>query len=134
MHLPTGESFCHPLTTHLTLSLIPSLPRVDNLKVIVPCAFLSAITLFAWIATKSPASLIVVSILYPFFSDGLMALPPAVIVSLTPALNQIGTRVGMAFSFGSLGVLLGSPIAGAILGSQRPRHGSSNIIIGQETF
>lgn len=63
-----------------------------------------------------------------------MALPPAVIVSLSPALNQIGTRVGMAFFVGSLGVLIGSPIAGAILGSQSPRDGSSNVIIGQETF
>jgi hypothetical protein len=47
-----------------------------------------------------------------------MALPPAVLVALSPKLNQIGVRVGMALTVGSLGVLIGSPIAGAILSNQ----------------
>jgi hypothetical protein len=47
-----------------------------------------------------------------------MALPPAILVSLSPSLNQIGVRVGMALTIGSLGVLIGSPIAGAILAGQ----------------
>lgn len=53
-----------------------------------------------------------------------MALPPAVLVGLTPDLSQVGVRVGMALSVGSLGVLIGSPIAGAILSSQsHPEEG-----------
>lgn len=56
--------------------------------------------------------------MYSFFSGGLMALPPAVLVALSPSLNQIGVRVGMALTIGSLGVLIGSPIAGAILSRQ----------------
>lgn len=47
-----------------------------------------------------------------------MALPPAVLVALSPDLRQIGMRVGMALTVGSLGVLIGPPIAGAILARQ----------------
>ena len=47
-----------------------------------------------------------------------MALPPAILIDLTPDLSQIGVRVGMALTVGSLGVLIGSPIAGAILSSE----------------
>lgn len=88
----------------------------------------------AWIATKSSASLIVISILYSFFSGGLMALPPAVIVFLSPSMAEIGTRIGMAFFVGSLGVLIGSPIAGAILDAQSPRDQGSHLVLGEEVF
>lgn len=108
--------------------------RAGNLNVIVVCAFLSALMAFVWIAAKSTASLIVVSILYSFFSGGLMALPPAIIVTLSPSMGEVGTRIGMAFFIGSLGVLIGSPIAGAILGSQSLRDGSSNLVLGEEVF
>lgn len=47
-----------------------------------------------------------------------MALPPALIIALSPSMTEIGTRIGMAFFVGSLGVLIGSPIAGAILDAQ----------------
>ena len=63
-----------------------------------------------------------------------MALPPAIIVTLSPSMAEVGTRIGMAFFIGSLGVLIGSPIAGAILGSQSPKDGSSNLVLGEEVF
>lgn len=85
---------------------------------IIPCAYISGIIVLAWISANSLGSLFAASILYSFFSGGLMALPPAVLVALSPSLNQIGVRVGMALTIGSLGVLIGSPIAGAILTAQ----------------
>jgi MFS family permease len=56
-----------------------------------------------------------------------MALPPAVLVSLSPNLNKIGVRVGMALTIGSLGVLVGSPVAGAIL-SRQSKNGNPDIL------
>jgi hypothetical protein len=94
--------------------------RIGNLNVIIPCAYISGIIVLAWVSVKHQANLIATSFLYSFFSGGLMALPPAILVGLTPNLSQIGVRVGMALSVGSLGVLIGSPIAGAILSSQSP--------------
>ncbi|KAL2818238.1 major facilitator superfamily domain-containing protein [Aspergillus cavernicola] len=91
--------------------------KLGSLNVIVPCAYISGIIVLAWVSVKDQASLIATSFLYSFFSGGLMALPPTVLVGLSPHLSQIGVRVGMALSVGSLGVLIGSPIAGAILSS-----------------
>ena len=108
--------------------------RTGNLNTIVPCAIISAVTALAWIAAKSNASLIVVSILYSFFSGGLMALPPAVIVFLSPTMNEVGTRIGMAFFVGSLGVLVGSPIAGAILDNQSSHDEHSRLVQGAEVY
>lgn len=44
-----------------------------------------------------------------------MSLPPPVIVSLSPSIGVLGTRMGMCFGFSSLGVLIGSPLGGQIL-------------------
>ena len=102
--------------------------RAGSLKVIILCALLSAITALVWATAKSSTSLIVIFVLYSFFSGGLMALPPAVIVTLSPSMTEFGTRIGMAFFFSSLGVLIGSPITGAILNAQSPRDGSSHLL------
>lgn len=63
-----------------------------------------------------------------------MALPPAVIVFLAPNLQKLGTLIGMAFSAASLGVLIGSPIAGAILNGQSVGDGNGGLVVGQETY
>ena len=65
-----------------------------------------------------------------------MALPPAVIIILSPSLAEVGTRIGMAFFVGSLGVLVGSPIAGAILKDQSPRAAGNEgeLALGREVF
>lgn len=65
-----------------------------------------------------------------------MALPPAVIIILSPSLTEIGTRIGMAFFVGSLGVLIGSPIAGAILKDQSPQvpGRDGELVLGREVF
>ncbi|KAL2811462.1 putative monocarboxylate permease [Aspergillus granulosus] len=96
------------------------------LNVILPCTYISGITVLAWISAKTLGALLTTSILYSFFSGGLMALPPAVLVTLSPSLNQIGVRVGMALTIGSLGVLIGSPIAGAILAGESGSHSTSS--------
>ncbi|KAF3402236.1 Riboflavin transporter MCH5 [Talaromyces pinophilus] len=97
--------------------------KVGSLNVIIPCAFLSGIIILSWISVHHLGNLIATSVFYSFFSGGLMALPPSVLVALSPNLAQIGVRVGMALSVSSLGVLIGSPIAGAILSSQSRSNG-----------
>jgi MFS family permease len=96
----------------------PQLKRVGNLNTIVPCTYISGVVVLAWIAIHSLGSLIATAVIYAFFSGSIMALPPAVLAGLSPSLNQIETRIGMALTIGSLGVLIGAPIAGAILDRQ----------------
>lgn len=42
---------------------------------------------------------------------------PTVVVSLCPSLDIVGQRSGMLFGLGSIGLLIGAPIAGALLRS-----------------
>ena len=63
-----------------------------------------------------------------------MALPPAVIVTLSPSMTEVGTRIGMAFFVGSIGVLIGSPIAGAILDAQSQADKNGHLLLGKADF
>ena len=52
-----------------------------------------------------------------FFSGALVSLPPTVVATLCPNMGVIGTRIGMFLFPTSIGLLIGNPIAGAILKS-----------------
>lgn len=70
---------------------------------------------FTWISVRSVAGIVVFSIFYSFFSGAVLALPPTVIVALSPDVRFAGTRIGMSFGAAGLGVLVGNPIYGAIV-------------------
>ncbi|EEH34837.2 hypothetical protein PAAG_05884 [Paracoccidioides lutzii Pb01] len=97
--------------------IIPGLlaDHFGALDVMIPCSFACAVLLFAWMGIHSIAGSIVFSCLYGFFSGALVSLPPTVIASLSPDLSLVGTRMGMCFWFAGLGLLIGNPIAGALL-------------------
>ena len=55
-------------------------------------------------------------LLYGFFSSGLITLPPTVVAtSLCPDMRQFGTRFTQQLVPSGIGLLVGNPIAGAIL-------------------
>jgi MFS family permease len=84
---------------------------------LVPCSLISAILAFVWIGIKNTGGIIVFCILYGFFSGTFVSLPPTTVVSLSPNMGVVGTRMGMSFSFAGFGLLVGNPVAGAILKS-----------------
>jgi MFS family permease len=57
-------------------------------------------------------------LLYGAFSGGVVSLTPSVIVGLSPDMGRVGTRMGMSFIISGLAILVGTPIAGAILGTE----------------
>ena len=63
------------------------------------------------------AGIIIAAIFAGFFSGVYVAMPPVCFVALTKDKSKIGTRIGMGFGTISLGMLVGGPAAGAILGS-----------------
>jgi MFS family permease len=85
------------------------------LNVLLPFTFCASILAFAWMAIHNVAGIVVFAILYGFFSGSVVSLPPTALAALSPDLSRVGTRMGMCFSFAGFGLLLGSPIAGAIL-------------------
>lgn len=56
--------------------------------------------------------------MYGFVSGSIQAVVPATVAFLCPDLSKFGTRLGMTLATGGLGLLIGAPIAGAILDSQ----------------
>ena len=89
--------------------------RIGTLNTIIPCTFMCGALLIAWTAVRSTGALIVFALIYGFFSGAFVSLPPSTLVALSPDLSKVGTRIGMGFSVSSLGVLVGSPVGGALL-------------------
>ncbi|KAF2426260.1 MFS general substrate transporter [Tothia fuscella] len=89
--------------------------RTGALNIIVPCAAMSGVLIFCMLAVTNVAGIVIVILFFGFFSGTFVSLPPTIIVQMTANRGLIGTRLGMCFFIVSFGVLIGSPIAGAIL-------------------
>lgn len=71
---------------------------------------------FSLISKPSLAGIVIITLLYGFFSGVFIALPPVCFVRLTEDKSKVGTRMGMGFAILGFGVLAGGPGGGAILG------------------
>jgi len=89
--------------------------KTGPFNIIVPCALVSGLLTLCLIPVRSVGGIIAFALLYGFFSGSFVSLPPTILVHLSPNRGVIGTRMGMCFAFISIGVLVGTPIAGAIL-------------------
>lgn len=96
--------------------------KTGPLNLIAPGAIVCGALLFAMIGVTSEAAIIVVAILFGFFSGVFIALPPVCFVALTEDKSKIGTRIGMGFGMLGFGVLCGGPGGGGVLG-----NGSSHL-------
>ena len=90
------------------------------LNVQIPCAFVSALLVYVWIAIDSLPPLLVIAVLYGFWSGGMLALPPASVASLTQDLTYFGARMGLCFVGMAVGSLIGTPVTGAIVRVRGP--------------
>jgi len=89
--------------------------RTGPLNMMIPCLLAAAILIFCIISVKSTAEIIAFNVFYGFFSGAFVSLPATIMVNISPNRGLIGTRIGMCFIFTSFGVLIGTPVAGAIL-------------------
>jgi predicted MFS family arabinose efflux permease len=92
--------------------------RAGPLNIIIPCAFISGILILCLLGVTSVAGIVIICICFGFFSGTFVSLPPTIIVHMSPNRGVIGTRMGMCFAIVALGVLVGTPIAGAILNAK----------------
>ncbi|KAF2761059.1 putative monocarboxylate permease [Pseudovirgaria hyperparasitica] len=88
--------------------------KIGPFNVFIPCGFIAGLLCVCLIPINSTGSLVVFCLLYGFFSGTFVSLPPAVLVGLCKNRAMIGTHMGMAFACTSIGLLIGTPIAGAI--------------------
>lgn len=91
--------------------------RLGSLNTIIPISFIAAVLAFAWIGIRNEAGTIVFAVLYGYASGAIVSLPPTILAKLTPDMSTVGTRMGMSFTFAGTGLLIGNPIAGALLNS-----------------
>ncbi|KAL8684531.1 MAG: hypothetical protein Q9224_006291, partial [Gallowayella concinna] len=104
--------------------------RLGAFNTLLPSLFITGIIAFAWMSVDSVPGIVVFSIFYGFFSGAVLALPPTVIVALSPDIRFAGTRIGMAFGVSGFGVLVGNPIAGALLDIPMGNFGRAQVFAG----
>ncbi|KAL7950542.1 major facilitator superfamily domain-containing protein [Trichoderma barbatum] len=91
--------------------------HIGSLNVLFPALAITTIIAYCWAAVNSTSGIIALSALYGFFSGGFVSLIPVVMMTITQDLSKLGTRLGMCFALESIGLLIGTPIGGAILHS-----------------
>lgn len=81
----------------------------------IPTCFGLAVLSFAWIGIHNTPGLIVFIVLYGIFIGAFMTLPFSAVVKLSPHLGVTGVRMGMLCVICSFGILIGTPVGGAVL-------------------
>ena len=95
---------------------------VGTLNMQVLFVTISAVLSLSLISIKNTAGLLVFCILYGFFTGTFVSLPGPTVASLSPDLSVLGSRMSMAFMTAGTGLLVGTPVAGAVLTA----HGTEN--------
>lgn len=104
--------------------------RVGPFNVILWCCACSTVLIFCWIRITSQSGLIAFCVLYGFCSGAFVSMPPVCVARITPDLSIIGSRLGLFFFIYGFGLLIGSPVAGAILNASP----ADNQFLGLQLF
>jgi predicted MFS family arabinose efflux permease len=75
------------------------------------------VLLFSWMGIHNTGGFVVWCAIYGFVSGVLVTGPAAAVVHpvLSPSMAVIGTRLGMSWATAAIGILIGTPIAGALV-------------------
>ncbi|TLS31032.1 hypothetical protein PpBr36_03879 [Pyricularia pennisetigena] len=91
--------------------------RYGAINIAVPVTAVFAIVAFTWLAVRSEPGYYAFAAAYGISNGAFHCLMPTVIASITPRLDMVGTRLGMAFSIIGFAALTGPPIGGALQGA-----------------
>lgn len=92
--------------------------RIGNLHIIISAVLLSGVIFLSWIAVETQSALFAVAVLAGFANGSIQAVVPSCTAFLCPDLSKLGSNIGITLFSAGLGILIGNPIAGIILGSQ----------------
>ena len=104
--------------------------KLGPLNMLTPCTVAAGILCLGWIDITDTAGITAFSVFYGFFSGAFVSLLPPTIANLTPDLTMVGTWMGMSLFIGAFGLLIGNPIAGALLDVGHGRFGSAQGFAG----
>jgi len=88
---------------------------VGPINVLTPCVAGLALSNWLMLTIHDSASLVIVSILYGFFSGGFLALAFSSLASLAKHPSHTGSKTGIAFAISSFALLGSEPAHGALL-------------------
>ncbi|KAL7940418.1 major facilitator superfamily domain-containing protein [Trichoderma barbatum] len=88
---------------------------VGPLNISMPFCLVCAVIAFCWTSVSSVGGVIVFCISYGFFAGTFVSMAGPALASLSTDMSLVGTHIGMSFSFGALGLLVGNPVAGVLL-------------------
>jgi MFS family permease len=104
--------------------------KIGPFNVMIVCAgFSGIINLALWLPATSNAPIIVFACLYGFGSGCVLSIVPAMVAQISD-IRQLGVRSGALYILSSIGVLVGSPIAGAIVNHQNGGFSGLQIFCG----
>lgn len=89
--------------------------KIGPYNVLIPFAMCSAVLALAWMSINNMPGIIVFVVLYGFFSGAFVSLPGPAVASITKDMSKLGSRMGTSFLFSGLGILIGNPVAGALI-------------------
>lgn len=113
----------------LIFRVIPPLiaDKVGPLNVLVPVALLWSLVAWSWLAVDSVPSLYAWTVFYGIATGSFQCLMPTATASITPRLDMVGTRLGMAFAIMSIASLTGPPLGGYLQTSSGGSFTSSQV-------
>ena len=104
--------------------------KVGPLNTIIPFTVSASVLGYAWIGITNSPGLIMFAVLYGTCAGAIESVPGSVIAGLTSNMREVGTRLGMCFLFEGFGVLIGSPIAGAIINLEESYYVHAQLFCG----
>lgn len=120
----TTQSIATYLVTVLNASsvlgrILPNIPAVTlvlgPLNMMAVSMFSLALLVLCINSHAGLAGLLVLLVLYGFFTGAFFSLQPTIFARLTQDKKRIGTRIGMASTCMSFGLLVGAPAGGALI-------------------
>ncbi|KAJ5888461.1 hypothetical protein N7495_008502 [Penicillium taxi] len=93
--------------------------RYGNLETIIVLTIISAVFAYAWTGISSLGGFVCFSIIYGFTSGAAASLQASMVASLVTDPRSIGTWLGMTLFLAGIGMLIGTLIAGALMGEGR---------------
>lgn len=99
-----------------TAGIIPAYTGLLNLLIASTTA--CGVLIISMIALNSTSNVVVIGVVYGYFSGVYFAVLVPLVTLLTPDLSELGARLGISFAFTAFGSLLSGPISGALLSSQ----------------
>jgi MFS family permease len=127
------QSATHPLTaTRCFGRILPAYlaDKMGTFNVMISfAAFSGIVSLALWLPAHSNAPIIVFACLYGFASGCILSIIPAMVAQISD-IRQLGVRNGSLYVLSSIGVLVGSPIAGAIVNHQNGQFSGLMIFCG----